>query len=116
MPFFPSAHLGHSWQVYQGEAEHLVGVVLEGDGLRADALVVAGHAVRLALDLRADVVLLRVDLVLGVQELGPLVQVHRALLGGPGEGTKVNLGEKRSQFRERINTTSNLPEKNIDKY
>ena len=76
----PHGHLGKAGQVDHGETEDVGGVELEADGLRADALVAARHPVRLGLDLLPDLVPVREDLVLGVQELGPLLLVNRAPL------------------------------------
>ena len=61
-------------------AQHIGRVELEADGLRADPLVAAGHAVCLGLDLLPDLVPVGEHLVLGVQELGPLLLVDGAPL------------------------------------
>lgn len=74
-------YLGESGQIHQGQTQHFGRVVLERDGLGTDALVLAGHAVRLALDLASNIVLVSVDLVLGVQELGPTGPIEGAILG-----------------------------------
>ena len=76
----PHGHLGKAGQVDHSETEDVGGVELEADGLRADALVAARHPVRLGLDLLPDLVPVRENLVLGVQELGPLLLVNRAPL------------------------------------
>mmetsp|Transcript_16802 Transcript_16802/g.51623 ORF Transcript_16802/g.51623 Transcript_16802/m.51623 type:complete len:642 (-) Transcript_16802:357-2282(-) len=62
-------HLGDPGQVHEREVEHGGAVDAQRDGLRADALVAPGGAVRLALDLLTDLLKV-VDLVVrAVQEL-----------------------------------------------
>lgn len=68
----------HSGQVDEGQAQDRGGKVLERDRLRADALVAAGHPVGFAVDLLTDLVRVDVNLVLCVQERGPLLQVQGA--------------------------------------
>ena len=72
----PHGDLGEAGEVHHGEAQHVGRVELEADSLGTDALVASRHSIRLGLDLLPDLVPVGVYLVLGVQELRPLLLVN----------------------------------------
>ena len=76
----PHGDLGEAGEVDHREAQNVCGVELEADGLGADAFVAPRHSIRLRLDLLPDLVPVCEHLVLGVQELRPLLLVDGAPL------------------------------------
>ena len=66
-------HLGEAREVHHGQAQHVVGVELERDGLWTYSLVTAGYPVCFSLNFFPDLIPVSEHLVFSVEKLSPLI-------------------------------------------